>query len=82
MSQLHIVRHETTWMFTDNTVSPSVSGEWASLVAQLVKSLPAMQETWVRPLDWEDPLEKERQPTPVLLSGKSHRQKSLVGFSP
>ena len=31
---------------------------WASLVAQLVKNLPAMQETWVKFLDWEDPLEK------------------------
>ena len=31
---------------------------WASLVAQLVKNLPAMQETWVRSLAWEDPLEK------------------------
>ena len=30
---------------------------WASLVAQLVKNLPAMRETWVRPLGWEDPLE-------------------------
>ena len=31
----------------------------ASLVAQRVKRLPAMQETWVRFLGWEDPLEKE-----------------------
>ena len=31
---------------------------WASLVAQLVKNLAAMQETWVRSLGWEDPLEK------------------------
>ena len=31
---------------------------WASLVAQLVKNLPAMQKTWVRSLGWEDPLEK------------------------
>ena len=31
---------------------------WASLVAQLVKNLPAMPETWVQFLDWEDPLEK------------------------
>ena len=31
---------------------------WASLVAQLVRNLPAMQETWVQSLDWEDPLEK------------------------
>ena len=32
--------------------------EWASLVAQLVKNLLAMWETWVRSLGWEDPLEK------------------------
>ena len=30
----------------------------ASLVAQLVKNLPAIRETWVRSLGWEDPLEK------------------------
>ena len=29
-----------------------------SLVAQMVKNVPAMQETWVRSLDWEDPLEE------------------------
>ena len=29
------------------------------LVAQKVKNLPAMQETWVQSLGWEDPLEKE-----------------------
>ena len=32
---------------------------WASLVAQLVKNLSAMQETWVQFLGWKDPLEKE-----------------------
>ena len=32
---------------------------WASLVAQMIKNLPAMWETWVRSLGWEDPLEKE-----------------------
>ena len=31
---------------------------WASLVAHMVKNLPAMQDTWVRPLGWEDPLEE------------------------
>ena len=31
---------------------------WASLVVQLVNNLPAMQETWVQSLDWENPLEK------------------------
>ena len=34
--------------------------KWAFLVAQLVKNLPAMQETWVQSLGWEDPLEKEK----------------------
>ena len=33
---------------------------WASLVAQPVKNLPAMQETWFRSLGWENPLEKEK----------------------
>ena len=32
---------------------------WASLVAHMVKDLPAMQETWVRSLGWGDPLEEE-----------------------
>ena len=31
---------------------------WASLVAQMVKNLPAVWETWVQALDWEDPLEE------------------------
>ena len=50
-------------------------------MAQIVKNTPAMHETWVRSLDWEDPLEK-RIPTPVFLPGKSHGQRSLVGYSP
>ena len=36
----------------------AVQALWASLVAQLVKNLPAVQETLVRFLGWEDPLEK------------------------
>ena len=31
---------------------------WASLMAQLVKNLPAMRKTWVQSLGWEDPLEE------------------------
>ena len=34
---------------------PNKMGCWASLVAQLVKNLPAMQETWVQSLGREDP---------------------------
>ena len=37
----------------------SYSGEWTSLVAQLVNNLPATQETWVQSLGQEDPLAKE-----------------------
>ena len=36
----------------------AVQYSWASPVAQLVKNLPAMWETWVQSLGWEDPLEK------------------------
>ena len=43
-----------------------------SLEAQLVKNLPAMQETWVRSLGWEDVPEKERLPTPVFWPGEFH----------
>ena len=41
------------------TLALSNEPRWASLVAQMVKNLPAMQKTRVRSLGWEDPLEKE-----------------------
>ena len=40
----------------------------ASLVAQTVKSLPAMLETWVQSLGREDPLEKEMTPHSSILA--------------
>ena len=43
----------------------------ASPVAQTVKNLPVMQETWVQYLGWEDPLEKVMATTPVFLPGES-----------
>ena len=51
-------------------------------MAQTVKRLPTMQETWVRFLGWEDPLEKEIATHSSTLPGKSHEQRSLVGYSP
>ena len=42
----------------------------ASLIAQLVKNLPAMQETWVRSLGQEDPLEKEMANYSSILAWK------------
>ena len=41
-----------------------------------------MQEMQVWPLGQEDPLEKEMEPTPVLLPGESHGQRSLAGYNP
>ena len=41
---------------------------WASLVAQLVKNPPAMGETWIRPLGWEDPLEKRKATRSSILA--------------
>ena len=43
---------------------------WASLVAQTVKSLLAMQETWVRSLSWKDLLEKEMATHSSILAWK------------
>ena len=43
-----------------------------NIVAQLVKNPPAMQETWVQSLGWEDLLEKGKVPTPVFWPGEFH----------
>ena len=51
---------------------------WASLVAQLVKNLPEMQETWVWSLGCEDPLEKEEKGYPLQYSGLEN---SMNGIS-
>ena len=51
----------------------------ASLVAQLVKNPPAMWETWVRSLGWEDSLKRERLPTPVFWPGEVHELYSSWG---
>ena len=40
-------------------IMPLLGLNWDSLVAQTVKSLPAMWESWIQSLGWEDPLEKE-----------------------
>ena len=51
-------------------------------VAQMVKNLPAMQDTsvrsWVRNILWR----REQKSTPVFLPGESHGQRSLLGYSP
>ena len=73
--------NSTTWealgWFGHLFFSPRVS-----LVAQRVKSLPAMWDTWVRSLSQEDPWRRKWQPTPVFLPGESQGWRSLVGYSP
>ena len=51
------------------------------LVAQMVKRLSTMQETWVRSLGQEDPLEKEMATHSSILAGEFHGQWSLIGYT-
>ena len=50
---------------------------WASVMAQSVKNPFTMQETWVGKIRW-----RAWQPTPVFLTGESHRQRTLAGYGP
>ena len=54
----------------------------ASLVAQTVKRLSAVQETRVRSLGWEDPLEKEMAAHSSILAWEIPWPQSLVGYHP
>ena len=64
----HVIRHLPVGAFNAFILL------WASLAAQLVKNLPAVRETWVRSLGWEDPLEKGKTtpPPPELWPGEFH----------
>ena len=53
-------------------ISLQREGERGFPMAQLVNNLPATWETWVQSLGWEDPLEREGLPTPVLWPGEFH----------
>ena len=51
-------------------------------MAQRVKNLPAVQETWVLSLGWEDPLEEGMATHSSILTWSIPWQRSLVGYSP
>ena len=57
---------------------------WVSLVAQTVKNPPAMQETWVRSLGWDDSLEEGMATHSNILAWRKnpHGLRSLAGYSP
>ena len=57
---------------TGEGISYPLQYSWASLVAQLVKNLPTMQETWVQPLVGKIPWRRERLPAPVFWPGEFH----------
>ena len=61
------------------TTVPGGSG--ATLEAQIVKNLPAMQETQFQSLSQADPLEMEKATHSSILAEKSHEQRSLKGYS-
>ena len=64
------------------SVQHTVFLERTSLVAQTVKRLSTMRETQVQPWVGKIPWRRKWQSTPILLPGKSHGQRSLVGYSP
>ena len=71
------------WWATVHGVIKSWTWLRASLIAELVKNLPAMQETWVWFLGWEDsPGEGNGNPLKYSCLENPHGQRSLVGYSP
>ena len=48
----------------------------------MVKNAPAMPETWVRFLGWDDLLEKETATHSSILAWEIHEQRSVAGYSP
>ena len=63
---------------------PHVDLLWLAfkLVAQKVKNPPAIEETQVGSLNWEDPRRREWLPTTLFLPRELHGQRSLAGYSP
>ena len=64
-------------------ISYPLQYSWASLVAQMAKNPPAMRETWVWSLGWEDPLEESMATHSSILAWRvPFGQRSLAGYSP
>ena len=59
-----------------------IIGQVIRYVAQLVKNLPAMQETWVQSLGWEDPLEKEMATHSGILAWRIPWTEEPCGLQP
>ena len=86
-----ILRLYLAFTETYSQTQNSTSGSWcklqplytrASLVAQKVKNLPAMQDTQVPSLGWKIPWRMKWLSAPVFLPGEFHAQRRLVGYGP
>ena len=64
---------------TGEGISYPLQYSWAFLVAQLVKNLPAVRETWVQSLGWEDPLEKGKATHSSILAWRIPKGSQRVG---
>ena len=77
MMHLKMALSENRWFnselgrYAGEAIGYPIQYSWASLVAQLVKNLPTMWETWVRSLGWEDPLEEEMATQSSILAWRS-----------
>ena len=65
---------------TGEGIGYPLQDSWASLVAQLVKNPPAMWETWVQSLGWEDPLEKGKATRSSILAWRiqGHKESDMA----
>ena len=70
-----------TTMYTYVYTYTTLRYVWSFLVAQIVKNLPAMQETRVDPLVGKIPWRRQWQSSPIFLPGEFHGQRSWVGYS-
>ena len=75
---------ENTCLAVSLEFSSTPFSTWASLVAQVVKNPPAMWETWLQPLGWEDPLEKGKATSSSILAWRIpwtiQSQTQLINF--
>ena len=72
-----LCKYYQSFLGSDDNVSPLSKNQtqlrwngWAYMVAQMVKNSPAMWDTWVRSLDWEDPWRRKWLPTPAFCPGE------------
>ena len=82
MAQILRISFKTFVMLYNSYIFFCIYQMKASLVAQIVKNLPAMQETWVWSLGWEDPWRRSWQPNSSILAWRTPWTEKPGGYSP